>query len=320
MWYYDDYTSRLTEKRRAADHDLSLYSVDDVGRPLIQQDDALLALELETDADHLDDGERQEAAADHPFWDEALGHPDCESTPDAVDHRQCQTPIKNQQDRGTCVCFASLAGIEAIYKRGSGNDLDLSEQYANWLFMGNQGRDQCADGLRTTLAARYLAAQGVCEERHLPYEGKDEVNRHCNAAPPVGARAAADYGIGTYAIVDRLGGRGPSIANPAYLECILANDQDIVFGTHVAWGRPDANGVHDVIVDAYGNPIRSRGGHAMVIVGYDRSAPIPYFVCKNSWGDTKGVSGYYFLSYDYLIEYAKYGYLTLTVRSDMTAP
>ena len=320
MWYYDDYTSRLAEKRRAEEDDLSLYSVDDDGRPLIHQDDALLALELETDSDHLDDGERQEAAADHPYWNESLGRPDCESTPDAVDHRQHQTRVKNQLLRGTCVCFASLAGIEAVEKRRSGNDLDLSEQYANWLFMGNQGRNLCADGLRTTLAARYLNAQGVCVEHQLPYEDKAQVNLHCNAAPPVAARAAADYGIGTYAIIDRLGGRGPSIANPAYLECILANGQDIVFGTHVAWGRPDANGVHDVIIDAYGNPLRSRGGHAMLIVGYDRSAAVPYFVCKNSWGDTKGVSGYYYLSYDYLIEYAKYGYLTLTIRTDMTAP
>ena len=318
MWYYDDYTSRLAEKRAAGQDDLSLYSVADDGRPFIHQNDALLPLELETDADHLDDGERQEAADNHPFWDETRKRPDCDTTPDAVDHRQYQTAIKDQMDRGTCVCFASLAGIEAVVKRSSGNELDLSEQYANWLFMGNLGRNQCDDGLRTTLAARYLAAQGVCEERHLPYEDRSQVNLHCNAAPPVAARAAADYGIATYAIIDRLGGRGPSIANPAYLECIIANDHDIVFGTQVAWGQPDSNGVHDVLTDDYGNPLRSRGGHAMLIVGYDRTAPVPYFVCKNSWGDMPGVSGYYYLSYDYLIEYAKYGYLTLAIRSDMT--
>ena len=190
-----------------------------------------------------------EAADDHPFWDESLGRPDCDSTPDAVDHRQHQTAIRDQLDRGTCVCFASLAGIEAAHKRLTEDDLDLSEQYANWLFMGNMGHDQCDDGLRTTLAARYLAAQGVCEEYHHPYEDKANVNCHCNAAPSVAARAAADHGIGEYAIIDRLGGRGPSIANPAYLECILANDRDIVLGTHVAWGRPDANGVHDVLTE-----------------------------------------------------------------------
>ena len=57
-----------------------------------------------------------------------------------------------------------------------------------------------------------------CEEHHLPYENRGQVSGHCNAAPSAAALAAADYGIREYAIIDRLGGLGPSIANPAYLE------------------------------------------------------------------------------------------------------
>lgn len=107
------------------------------------------------------------------------------------------------------------------------------------------------------------------------------------------------------------------VSGTDYLECILHHGHDIVFGTHVAWGHPDANGVHDVILDPYGNPLRSRGGHAMLLVGYDRSGPIPYFIYKNSWRPTVGVAGYYYLSYDYVREYAKYGYVVLAARSDM---
>ena len=54
----------------------------------------------------------------------------------------------------------------------------------------------------------------------------------------------------------------------------------------------------------------------MLIVGY-RTGPVPYFVCKNNWGDTKGIGGYCCLSYDYLIEYAKYGYIIHGIRSDL---
>lgn len=317
MWYYDDYSIRLADKRHAAQGELDLYITNDEGRPFLQQDDTLVALELEDDSDHLDDDERLEADQDHKFWDEDANRPTCDETPDTVDHRPLQTSVRDQLDRGTCVCFASLAAIEAINKAVTQTDLDLSEQYANWLYMNNLGRDQCDDGLRTTLAARFLAADGVCEEHDLPYEDRATVNGHCTDPLPPSAINAASHGIAGYTIIDRLGGRGPSIANPAYIECILANDHDVVFGTHVAWGHPDANGVHDVITDRFGNPLRSRGGHAMLIVGYDRTGPIPYFVCKNSWGTTKGVAGYYYLSYDYLIEYAKYGYIVHGIRSDL---
>jgi C1A family cysteine protease len=41
-----------------------------------------------------------------------------------------QTPIRNQGDRGTCYAFASIAALEAMYKRTFGLTIDLSEQYA----------------------------------------------------------------------------------------------------------------------------------------------------------------------------------------------
>ncbi|RMG45355.1 MAG: hypothetical protein D6723_18505 [Acidobacteria bacterium] len=53
--------------------------------------------------------------------------------PPSQDLRPYQTPIKNQDGRGTCVQFAVNAAIEAAYKHRSGVDLDLSEQYGNHL-------------------------------------------------------------------------------------------------------------------------------------------------------------------------------------------
>ena len=47
----------------------------------------------------------------------------------AVSLAQYQTPIRDQQDRGTCWAFAGVAGMEALYKRKYGVSLDLSEQY-----------------------------------------------------------------------------------------------------------------------------------------------------------------------------------------------
>ena len=314
-----EYIANLAQKPRATDEDLAMYRQLEGGRGAICKDDSVFILDIEEDNDQLDASEQEASDKDNPFWDEEKNAPEeIAALPDSVDHRAHQTPIKNQGNRGTCVCFASLANLEAIHKRHTNTDLNLSEQYANWLYMRLQNRNQCDDGLRTTLAARYLSQYGVCTEPYAPYESKSQVQKHCNASPSDKAKSDAKYGIDNYTLIDRLGLNGPSIANPDYLEKLLYEKYDITFGTHVAWGRPDANGVHDVILDRYGNPLKSRGGHAMLIVGYDRSpnVPISYFICKNSWGTARGVNGYYYLSYDYIRTYAKYGYIVTKMNSD----
>ena len=170
MWYYDHYPERLSQKSTATQEDLDLYLMTNDGRPCIRQGESIVALDLEDQHDELDSHERSEADQEHLFWDEDQNRVTCERVPDVVDHRVFQTPIKNQLDRGTCVCFASLAAIEAIYKKKTNQALDLSEQYANWLFMDKLGQNQCDDGLRTTLAALFLTQDRVCRECLLPYE------------------------------------------------------------------------------------------------------------------------------------------------------
>ncbi len=278
-----------------------------------QGDSQFFKLERLDEHDFLDAKDKELAAADNTYWDDSTNRSVCTHLPASIDHRPRQTAIRNQQDRGTCVCFASLACLEGHFP----GQLDLSEQYANWLFMRFQGRDWCQDGLKTTDSADYLSRAGVCEEGLSPYENFATVQTHCLSDPSPAAKAAAYYGIARYTLVDNLGLNGPSIANSDYLECILMQDHDVVFGMHVAWGRPDANGVFDVLLDKYGNPLSSRGGHAMLLVGYDRSGALPYFIFKNSWDLSDGVQGYRYLSYDYVRQYAKYGYFVHAFRKDM---
>jgi hypothetical protein len=308
----------LSTKRYATADELRAYVLGDDGRPRLYLTEEGRAFRIipNDERDQLGSQELTEAAEHRLLWDEANQRPACPETPDLVDHRPNQTGIRDQQDRGTCVCFASLACLEAI-SNVAGTALDLSEQYANWLFMGFEGRDQCDDGMRTVDSAVYLSQKGVCPENLAAYEDNATVNTHCTAQPTAAIQSQAVYGIGQYFIIPKLGLRGPSIANTRYLECILSTGYDIVFGTEVAWGNPDANGVHDVIKDPWGNPLASRGGHALLLVGYDRSGAVPFFIFKNSWGNT-GNAGYYYFSYDYIRQYAKYGYVVLTARSDMS--
>jgi hypothetical protein len=240
--------------------------------------------------------------------------------PTVVDHRANQTPVKDQNNRGTCVCFASMAGLEAKYGNTS---LDLSEQYANYLYMTAEGHGCKSAGLQTTNSADYLKANGVCQESVCPYQN-DKYNfpSYCNnggsPAPAMRTSAAGHdpYRIKTFQKIWRnealTTDTGTWINNPRYLESILRTGQDIVFGTHVAGWVSPYGGIIDVTLGPGGEPLGSVGGHAMLIVGYDRNQE--YFIVKNSWGTARGHAGYVYLTYDYIRTYSKYGYIITEVE------
>ncbi|MCC6807789.1 MAG: C1 family peptidase [Deltaproteobacteria bacterium] len=66
-----------------------------------------------------------------PVAEVAPGGPAREQLPASVDLSGFQTPVKDQGGRDTCIDFATVAAIEAAYKRTHGVTLDLSEQWLN---------------------------------------------------------------------------------------------------------------------------------------------------------------------------------------------
>lgn len=238
-----------------------------------------------------------------------------------VDHRSRQTPIRDQDGRGTCVSHASLACLETFPNIPD----DLSEQCAHHLFMVREAVANCCRnidrGIRTIDSAVYLG-DGVCEEHFWPYQTAAQVLATPPAAHNASAAACrpqARYKITRYQLILDNGLAGNSIKNPSYLESVLAAGYDIVWGTHVAWQNGDEDAILDVRLDpATGQPLASRGGHAMLIVGYDR--PGRFFIVKNSWGGDWGHSGYGHFSYDYIQTYAKYGYYVLGTAPLLLVP
>jgi C1A family cysteine protease len=238
-----------------------------------------------------------------------------------VDHRPNQTSIKDQGARGTCVCFASMAGLEAKY---GGGTLDLSENYANYLYMKAEGHGCKSDGLQTHNSADYLKNHGVCKETVCPYQTSFPSTCNNGASSPTAMRVAADascpYKIESFQKIwrkdDLATDTGLWINNPRYLMALLDAGYDIVYGTHVAGWTSPYTGVIDVKLGPGGDPLPSVGGHAMLIVGYN--SPQEYFIVKNSWGPSRGQSGYLYLSFDYIRTYAKYGYIITAVEPVLT--
>jgi hypothetical protein len=245
------------------------------------------------------------------------GPPAAGGLPDLVDHRPHQSQVKHQGTRNTCVAHASMALLEAILQVPE----DLSEQYAHYKFMEFLNLPHDVDrGLLTTDAARFLArADGlVSTEADWPYIANHadilSLVRAGSYGPPPSAVGDQTYGYAAYKLIDGGDGTDESIRNPQYLETLLAAGFDIAVGAWVSWNERENTSVMGLVTNPEtGGPYKS-GGHAMVIVGYDR--PHQYFILKNSWGSGWGHAGYGYFGYDFARVGFKYGF---TVSSAVPA-
>jgi C1A family cysteine protease len=238
--------------------------------------------------------------------------------PSSVDRRPQQTSIKNQNPRGTCYAFASIAGLEAAY---GGGTLDLSENYTNFWFMQHEGKTCQQSSVGAFDWGSVLNAHAVCTETRCPYQIAPFPTLCTGATTPSPARrtdAAANspYQITNYTPLwrdDTVADSGVYANNPNYLKALLASGKEAVIGLFIAgWTDTNMANVIDVTLDGAGNPLPSNGGHVMLVVGYDNAQDC--FIVKNSWGSSSGHAGYVYLSYDYLRTYAQLGYVINEVK------
>lgn len=305
----EEFGRRLDQKRVATLRDLSRYErINDRQSAVRVAGQSIQMLPRGFDS-VLTPAEELEADRLAPFW--SNGAPVCTSAEEMLSLEDEQTGIKNQAGRSTCVAHASLAALEHLLQRGGMANSDLSERYANWLFMKFEGESPCHGWVHTKQAAIYLSKWGVCKDRWWNYTG-------CEGSPPGDAPLKAVYGIGSYRLIGR-GLAGPRMGNTDYLECVISRGMTIVTSIDLAIGDENpTDGIYDVLKDESGNVLARLGGHAMLLVGYNR--PANYFIFKNSWGDECDHEGYIWLSYDYVRKYSKYGFIVMEVDSDKPVP
>jgi C1A family cysteine protease len=199
--------------------------------------------------------------------------------PPQVDLHDRFPPVRNQENRGTCVAHACIAAREYLLGAASTRG-DLSEQFLYWACKERDGYE--GSGTWIYHGMDVLKELGVCVESVWPYNPDPLPGNEGQGPPPADARERAlDYRIGS---AEQLFARGVN-----GLRQHLADERAIAFAVPVFtyWFTEPVRSTGDIRLPLSTDHVE--GGHAMCMVGYQDDPDVPgggYFLVRNSWGTT----------------------------------
>jgi len=176
------------------------------------------------------------------------------------------TPVKNQGSCGSCWAFSATGAIEGYHFQKTGSLILLSEQQLVDCCRGSQcGGSAGCNGGEESDAIDWVAKvnQGQCTSQEYPYTGRHGTcKKTCNkVAKPTGCT--------------RFTGEPNLISNIDKQTVTVAVD-----ASARGW-QTYKSGIFDITCGKNLN-------HAILAVGYTDQ----YYIVKNSWGTSWGVSGY----------------------------
>ena len=193
--------------------------------------------------------------------------------------------VVDQGQLGSCVSNA-VAGLFEY----TTNKQKLPDFAPSRLFIYYNGRvienDVPQDnGLTVRDGVKVVKNQGVCPEVDWTYD----ITAFASQPTPTDYQIALSTKISAYATVAQ---------TMNTLKLTLSEGYPIVFGFTV-YDSFESDAVAASGVVPMPSPTESvLGGHCVLIVGYDD--PSQRFICRNSWGTSWGMSGYFTIPYSYV--------------------
>jgi C1A family cysteine protease len=180
------------------------------------------------------------------------------------------TPIKNQQQCGSCWAFSTTGSVEGAHAIATGNLVSLSEQQLVDC-SGPQGNQGCNGGLMDQAFQYIITNGGIGSEAAYPYTASQGT---CQKATSVATISSyVDVPANNENALFQALSKGPvSVA-------IEADQQSFQFYSGGIYADPGCGTQLD---------------HGVLLVGFntDAASGTPYWIVKNSWGTSWGESGY----------------------------
>ncbi|MBN2093047.1 T9SS type A sorting domain-containing protein [candidate division KSB1 bacterium] len=212
-----------------------------------------------------------------------------QTLPKSIDWSFRDSPVKDQQQCGGCWAFSSIGLIENI-----GNFKDLCEQVIIACTKEANKSSGCKGGWMA-VAMEYINKNGVPPEDCYPFTSTNGVCNNQCTNPKYLVKIKK---------FDQMPGRWGEPAKLNDLKTVL-QDGPITVGMRVP---PDGsfNRYTGGIYHYRGAKFEMTGpSHAVLLVGYDDDQRC--FKVKNSWGTRWGDGGYFYISYDDVTGYVKFG-------------
>ena len=185
--------------------------------------------------------------------------------------------IKNQEQCGGCWAFATVSSVESYQAIFAGKMQSLSEQQ---LIDCDTKWDMGCNGGLPYMAFPYVISQGLMTEADYPYLGE---NAWCEVVESKIAYAGVkDYGTINGADED---------------ETEVPASQMLSDMTYHVEQHPVTIGIQGTTLQSYSTGIittcTGNLNHAVVVVGYEvNDSNQSYWIVRNSWGPSWGMSGY----------------------------
>jgi C1A family cysteine protease len=206
------------------------------------------------------------------------------SLPDSVDLRKYCSAVEDQGDLGSCTANAGVGLLEFLDKKPDSVYTNLSRLFLYYNTRLIEGTVRYDSGCTIRGTMKSIFKYGVCAESKWPYKILKYKTKPTASSYTEGKKRT----ISGYYSMRTLGD----------IKASIAEGMPVLFGFTVYENFESDEVARTGILDMPGVNDTVLGGHAILAVGYDDKTQ--RLIVRNSYGNTWGDNGYFYMPYEYV--------------------